>query len=105
LLEEGQDNSSIVSFMVDRFGEFVHYKPQVKPATYLLWYGPWAILILGVVMIIFIASHRATKKNKTLSDTLEPGDVDSTEQRDKGKSSLSDQHEQVEQLLSRFKDD
>jgi len=100
LLEEGQDDRTIVGFMVDRFGEFVSYKPKVKPATYLLWYGPWALLILGVVIIVFMASRRATKKNKAAADELFQ---EYQEQEKQG--ALLDQHEQVEQLLSRFKDD
>jgi len=103
LLEDGQDDRTIVSFMVDRFGEFVSYKPKVKPATYLLWYGPWAILLLGVVVIALMAGRRATKKKKELTEELVSNDK---EKRDSGAKSASlDQHEQVEQLLSRFKDD
>jgi cytochrome c-type biogenesis protein CcmH len=106
LLEEGQDNSSIVGFMVDRFGEFVHYKPQVKPATYLLWYGPWLLLILGVVVICIIAGRRASKKNKQRLGVIAPYDSGDKKKRDNdSKSDVLDQHEQVEQLLSRFKDD
>jgi len=103
LLEEGQDDRTIVSFMVDRFGEFVSYKPKVKPATYLLWYGPWALLLFGVVVIALMAGRRATKKNKELSN--EPVSDDSEKRGDDSKCASVDQHEQVEQLLSRFKDD
>ena len=98
LLEEGQDERSIVSFMVERFGEFVHYKPQVKPATYLLWYGPWVLLGLGVLVIIFLAGRRASNQNKAASEKVDPEDKEK-------QSAVLDQHEQVEQLLSRFKED
>jgi len=103
LLEAGQDDRTIVSFMVDRFGEFVSYKPKVKPATYLLWYGPWALLILGIVIIVFMAGRRASKKNTGTSDEFTQ---EVKEKQNKAEqNALLDQHEQVEKLLSRFKDD
>jgi len=86
LLEAGETDQTIVGFMVDRFGEFVSYKPKVKPETYMLWYGPWVLLFMGVVMIIFMASRRASSnKSKAKPD--------------------QDNHKQVEQLLSRFADE
>jgi len=103
LLEEGQDDDSIVSFMVDRFGEFVHYKPQVKPSTYLLWYGPWALLGFGVVVIIFLAGRRVSSQKQETSEKVAK-EVNKKQDKEKP-STLLDQHEQVEQLLSRFKDD
>jgi len=106
LLEEGQDNRSIISFMVDRFGEFVSYKPQVKPATYLLWYGPWALLVFGVLIIIVMASRRASNQKTSEKVAQEVKGKNTQDIKDKDKQSAPlDQHEQVEQLLSRFKDD
>jgi cytochrome c-type biogenesis protein CcmH len=108
LLEAGQDDHTIVGFMVDRFGEFVHYKPTVKPATYLLWYGPWALLVFGVVVIVFMVGRRASNQKQEASEKVaqEDNDKQDKEKQSNGKkSAVLDQHEQVEQLLSRFKDD
>jgi cytochrome c-type biogenesis protein CcmH len=52
LVEDGKSHSEVVDFMIERFGEFVTYKPRVKPATYLLWYGPWVLVILGFFIIL-----------------------------------------------------
>ena len=101
LLEAGESDRSIVGFMVDRFGEFVSYKPKVKPDTYLLWYGPWVLLFLGVVMIFFMASRRSSS-GKISGKAKDSSKVPSTKQ---AENSEADQHKQVEQLLSRFKDD
>src|SRR3990167_1150987 len=49
LLEEGQSNAQIVDFLVLRYGDFVLYKPPLNARTYLLWYGPFALLGLGVL--------------------------------------------------------
>jgi len=101
LLEAGESDRSIVGFMVDRFGEFVSYKPKVKPDTYLLWYGPWVLLFLGVVMIFFMASRRSSSGQGS-GQGKNTSEAESAKQA--GKSDL-EQHKQVEELLSRFKED
>ncbi|HSC83701.1 MAG TPA: cytochrome c-type biogenesis protein [Pseudomonas sp.] len=49
MLGEGKNNDQIVEFMVMRYGDFVRYKPPVDSRTYLLWYGPAALLSLGLL--------------------------------------------------------
>ncbi|MBD8494244.1 cytochrome c-type biogenesis protein [Pseudomonas syringae] len=51
LLEEGRSNQQIVDHMVDRYGEFVRYKPALTSRTWLLWFGPALLLLLGAVVI------------------------------------------------------
>ena len=48
LIKEGKSDEQIRSFMVDRYGDFVLYRPPVKPITWLLWIGPFAILMIGI---------------------------------------------------------
>ena len=103
LLEAGQDDRSIVRFMVDRFGEFVSYKPKIKPATYLLWYGPWVLLVLGGMIILLMAGRRILKQGK---NSVEGEAMQKQKVCDQGsEQNLTDQHQKVEQLLSRFKDE
>jgi cytochrome c-type biogenesis protein CcmH len=40
MLGEGKDNQQIIDFMVDRYGDFVRYKPALNAKTALLWFGP-----------------------------------------------------------------
>ncbi|RML38486.1 Cytochrome c-type bioproteinsis protein CycL, partial [Pseudomonas syringae pv. maculicola] len=40
MLGEGQSNQKIIDFMVDRYGDFVRYKPSLNARTWLLWFGP-----------------------------------------------------------------
>jgi cytochrome c-type biogenesis protein CcmH len=40
LIEQGQSDDEIRNFLVSRYGDFVLYKPEVKPVTWLLWFGP-----------------------------------------------------------------
>lgn len=48
LIKEGKSDEQIRSFMVERYGDFVLYRPPVKPITWLLWIGPFVILLFGI---------------------------------------------------------
>lgn len=52
LLAEGKDKQAIVDYMIDRFGEFVTYKPKKSSETFMLWYGPWILIFIGILVII-----------------------------------------------------
>ena len=50
LIEQGQSDADIRRFLVSRYGDFVLYKPEVKPVTWLLWFGPF-VLLLGALAV------------------------------------------------------
>lgn len=57
-IKNGQTDEEIIAFMVDRYGEFVLYKPPLNARTALLWIGPFVLLAIGIwVMIRFIRSR------------------------------------------------
>ncbi|WP_324831124.1 cytochrome c-type biogenesis protein [Pseudomonas saxonica] len=58
MLGEGKSNQQIIDFMVDRYGDFVRYKPALTGKTSVLWFGPLALLLGGVVLIGVIVGHR-----------------------------------------------
>ncbi|MBV4499165.1 cytochrome c-type biogenesis protein [Pseudomonas shirazensis] len=58
MLGEGQSNQQIVAFMVDRYGDFVRYKPALSGRTWLLWFGPAILLAGGFVMLAVIVRRR-----------------------------------------------
>ena len=58
MLGEGRSNREIIDFMVDRYGEFVRYKPQLNARTWLLWFGPALLLGGGLVVIGLIVGRR-----------------------------------------------
>lgn len=58
MLGEGQSNQQIVAFMVDRYGDFVRYKPALSGRTWLLWFGPAILLTGGFVMLAVIVRRR-----------------------------------------------
>ena len=48
LIRENKTDSEIKTYLVDRYGDFVLYRPQVKPLTWPLWFGPFFMLLLAV---------------------------------------------------------
>lgn len=50
-LTQGQSNQQILDFMVERYGDFVLYRPPLKTTTVLLWVGPFALLALALAVL------------------------------------------------------
>ena len=59
LIRAGKTDAEIKEFMVSRYGDFVLYRPQVKPTTWLLWGGPFLLLIAGIVALIVYLRRRS----------------------------------------------
>jgi len=57
MVSNGETRDQIVEYMVKRYGDFVRYRPAFKPATYLLWIGPFILLLLGLT-VLFISLKR-----------------------------------------------
>ena len=70
MLGEGKDNQQIIDFMVDRYGDFVRYKPALTSKTVVLWFGPLALLVGGVVVIGVIVGRRRRTARAEASDIL-----------------------------------
>ncbi len=58
MLEAGESDQQIVDFMVTRYGEFVLYRPRVNEMTWLLWFGPFALLAIGLLVVVLISRRR-----------------------------------------------
>ncbi|WP_260680458.1 cytochrome c-type biogenesis protein [Thalassotalea sp. PS06] len=61
MLMDGRSDMEIVNFMVERYGDYVLYKPKVTAATYLLWYGPIVFIIIGGIIIAVFVRKSSTK--------------------------------------------
>ena len=70
MLGEGKDNQQILDFMVARYGDFVLYKPALTSKTVVLWFGPLALLVGGLVVIGVIVGRRRRTEQVEGSDTL-----------------------------------
>lgn len=58
MTEEKMSDDQIVEFLVERYGDFVRYKPPVDKRTLVLWYGPFALLGAGLLMLAAIVLRR-----------------------------------------------
>lgn len=58
-LKAGRTDAEILAYMVERYGDFVLYRPPVKATTLALWYGPLALLAIGaIVAALAVRRHR-----------------------------------------------
>lgn len=58
LMESGMSNREVVDFMVQRYGDYVRYRPPFTATTALLWFGPLLLLGIGVATLFFNVSRR-----------------------------------------------
>ncbi|GAB4359008.1 MAG: cytochrome c-type biogenesis protein CcmH [Kiloniellaceae bacterium] len=56
-LVAGDSDREVLDYLVARYGDFVLLRPPVKPATYLLWFGPFAVLLLGALGVFVYFRH------------------------------------------------
>ena len=57
-IKAGKTDPEILAFLTERYGDFVLYKPPVKKTTYLLWFGPFVLLIAGTGLLYRYVKHR-----------------------------------------------
>jgi cytochrome c-type biogenesis protein CcmH len=50
-LKQGESKAQIIDFMVQRYGDFVLYRPPVKATTILLWLGPLLLVLIGLAVL------------------------------------------------------
>jgi cytochrome c-type biogenesis protein CcmH len=58
MLQQGKSKQDIAQFMTDRYGDFVLYKPPFKLKTGLLWLGPVAFLVIGLIALFLFARRK-----------------------------------------------
>jgi cytochrome c-type biogenesis protein CcmH len=60
-LVAGDSDAEIIAFLTARYGEFVLLKPPVKPATWGLWFGPLAVLVVAAGGIVVYLRRRGPR--------------------------------------------
>ncbi|MCW4453947.1 cytochrome c-type biogenesis protein CcmH [Flavobacterium sp. MXW15] len=59
LMQQGHSDAQIKQFLVERYGEFVLYRPQLQSGTWLLWFGPGLLLVAGAVVLALVVRRRS----------------------------------------------
>lgn len=52
LIKEGKSNNEVVSYLVDRYGDFITYRPPLRLDTVLLWFGPLVLFLFALVVFV-----------------------------------------------------
>jgi cytochrome c-type biogenesis protein CcmH len=69
LIREGKSDQEIKDFLVARYGDFVLYRPEIKPLTWVLWFGPFLLLLIAAVFLgVYLRQRRALAAPAALSD-------------------------------------
>ncbi len=71
LIKAGKSDAEIREFLVSRYGDFVLYRPPVKPSTWLLWFGPLLLLIGAIWLLINIIKRNQMQKNTPVLDAAQ----------------------------------
>ena len=71
LMNQGKSDEEIKRFLVDRYGEFVLYKPDVAGNTWLLWFGPALLLLAGAAIVFRIVRKRSAAGTVANDDNQE----------------------------------
>jgi cytochrome c-type biogenesis protein CcmH len=68
-IKAGRTDDQIKQYLVARYGDFVLYDPPFKATTVLLWAGPFALLLVGILtLFIYVRRRRGLVEQSALSD-------------------------------------
>ncbi len=68
-LAHGMSDQQVIDYMVERYGDFVLYRPPVKRTTWLLWFGPFLLLALGLIALTWrIKSRSKVRETSTVTE-------------------------------------
>jgi cytochrome c-type biogenesis protein CcmH len=59
MLRQGKTDREIIDYMTARYGDFVLYRPPVKPTTMLLWFGPAVLMLGGLATLVLVLRRRS----------------------------------------------
>ena len=67
-MRAGKSDKEIVAYLTQRYGKFILYNPPIDPTTYLLWFGPFVLLLAGLfVLFRYLKQRRELITDQPLS--------------------------------------
>lgn len=61
-MKAGNSNEEIIRYLVERYGDFVLYRPPLKGTTYLLWFGPFMFLVIGALIAFLLLRKKPVRE-------------------------------------------
>ena len=90
MLSQGKSEREVIEYMTARYGDFVRYRPPIKTTTALLWFGPAALLVGGLLVLIIVLRKRAQMGDEQFDADDDEGAGESDETSDDASDNASD---------------
>lgn len=58
LMQSGKSDAEVVAYLVERYGEYVRFRPSMNQTTVLLWFGPLILIVVGATVLLITLSRR-----------------------------------------------
>ena len=69
LIRSGKSDQEVKDFLVSRYGDFVLYRPEVKPLTWVLWFGPFLLLVVAAIFLgVYLRQRRVLAAPVAMTD-------------------------------------
>lgn len=72
MVKDGRSDAEIRQYMNERYGDFISYKPPVRPSTWILWFFP-PVLLVFVMLAWFIRNRNSSKRAAAIANPIEEG--------------------------------
>lgn len=72
MVKDGRSDAEIRQYMNERYGDFISYKPPVRPSTWILWFFP-PVLLVFVMLAWFIRNRNSSKRAAVITNPIEEG--------------------------------
>ena len=72
MVKDGRSDAEIRQYMNERYGDFISYKPPVRPSTWILWFFP-PVLLVFVMLAWFIRNRNSSKRAGVIANPIEEG--------------------------------
>jgi cytochrome c-type biogenesis protein CcmH len=57
-MKAGKSDQEIIAFLTERYGKFILFRPPMDPTTYFLWFGPFVLLLGGLIFLFRYVKRR-----------------------------------------------
>lgn len=77
----GDSNDEVIAYMVDRYGDYILLNPPFKTSTYVLWFGPPVIGVLGLFWVVSFYRRRTSGGDEAVQASLQTAPLSDQERK------------------------